>query len=62
MKAKELAEILMKNPDFEVDALYTEIYDDKFGYGAINYQTFEVVGITDVGYSEKVVTLDLQDK
>ena len=56
MKAKELAEKLLENPEFEVKAirLYPSI-----GWG-LTMEKYSVNGLADVGYSDGVVVLDLE--
>lgn len=58
MKAKELAEQLMQNPDFEVQAMFVN-HQEK---GWPNYQTLSVDGIADVGHSSKIIILDVNQK
>lgn len=59
MKAKELAQELLKNPDFEVGLVYIKdnpTYDHPYP----EYETLEICGIADVGYSDKVILLDCE--
>ncbi len=58
MKAKELAEQLMQNPDFEVQAMFVN-HQEK---GWPNYQTLSVDGIADVGHGSKIIILDVNQK
>ena len=58
MKAKELAEQLMQNPDFEAQAMFVD-HQEK---GWPNYQTQRVDGIADVGHSSKIIILDVNQK
>ena len=58
MKAKELAEQLMQNPDFEVQAMFVD-HQEK---GWPNYQTLSVDGIADVGHGSKIIILDVNQK
>lgn len=56
MKAKELAEELLKHPDFDVKFYY-------FGVNGFSNERpvllcFRNVGVGDVGYSDKVITLN----
>jgi len=58
MKAKDLAELLLKYPDFEVEGIF---YDDsqctiESSWGT--YHTFNINGIADIGHSSKVIVLD----
>jgi len=55
MKARELAEQLMRHPDFEVDFSFMEEDGSMWG---IALRTFRVNGVGDVGHSEKVIKLD----
>ena len=57
MKARELAEQLMQNPDFEVQAMFVD-HDSKGDNAWPNYQTLSVDGIADVGHSSKVILID----
>lgn len=53
MKAKELAEQLLKNPDFDV--VFNTI--DNGGSFGFNVRQFRNIGITDIGYSDKTIIL-----
>ena len=53
MKAKELAEQLLKNPDFDV-AFNTTQNGEGFGF---NVKQFRNINITDIGYSDKTIIL-----
>lgn len=53
MKAKELAEQLLKNPDFDIVFIATEKTED-FG---VNIKNFENINIIDIGYSGKIIIL-----
>ena len=58
MKAKELAEQLLKYPDFDVQfEVCTNIttYDHPWP----EYTTFRVEGISDIAHSSKVVVLEV---
>ena len=58
MKAKELAEQLLKYPDFEIRfAVCTNIttYDHPWP----EYTTFRVEGIEDVAHSDEVIVLEV---
>lgn len=57
MKAKDLAKLLLKNPDFEVEVGIT--YPDGSDYG-LGCLTHKVIGIGDIGYSDKVIRLDVK--
>lgn len=53
MKAKELAEQLLKNPDFDIVFNATEKTED-FG---VYIKIFENIEIIDIGYSDKTIIL-----
>lgn len=53
MKAKELAEQLLKNPDFDIVFYATEKTED-FG---VYIKNFENIKIIDIGYSDKIILL-----
>lgn len=56
MTAKELAEKLLEHPDFKVKGIFV----DYFSSGQYpKYHTLNVCGIADIGYSDKVIVLDL---
>lgn len=60
MKAKELAEQLLKYPDYDVEfdictALPT--YDHPWP----QYQSYKICGIDDVAHSSKVIVLDVEE-
>ena len=54
MKAKELAEALLRNPDFEVKFCFSEINDSSYG---MSVRSFENVEIADIGWSDKIIVL-----
>ena len=55
MKAKELAEELMKYPDFEVEFTHMEFHIHTPFPDIYNYT---ITGIGDIGHSDKVIILD----
>ena len=56
MTAKELAEELLKHPDFKVKGTFI----DNFTISQWpQYHTLNVCGIADIGHSDKVIVLDL---
>ena len=59
MKAKELAELLLKDPDFDVETV-TCIPDDNFY--KVDYTFYSVVGISDISYSEKKIQLHIIER
>ena len=61
MKAKELAEKLLENPDFEVRGIYADTSKCNTWNLWPEYHTFIVDGIADIGYSAKEILLDLSE-
>ena len=55
MKAKELAEKLLENLEFEVEAVH--LYPST-GWG-LTMEKYSVNGLADIGYSDGVAVLDL---
>ena len=55
MKAKDLAELLLKYPDFDVRLIIPEACP-KCGF--FDYTSYNVTGVADVGYGEKVIILN----
>ena len=53
MKAKDLAEQLLKNPDFDV---VFNIIHNGGGFG-FNVKQFRNINIADIGYSDKTIIL-----
>lgn len=53
MKAKELAEQLLKNPDFDI--VFVTV-DSTVGFG-YNIRKFKDIGIANIGYSDKTIAL-----
>ena len=53
MKAKELAEQLMRNPDFDVNFLYSEDYDDGF-FDVFSFNNLRIIDVSD---SDKMILL-----
>lgn len=60
MKVIDLIEKLKNYEDFEVEAAYSE--DWKPGDRFLNINFYKVDGIADVGHSDKVVILSLDDR
>ena len=58
MKAKELAEQLLKNPDFDIKFSFNEVEDFKVSNWGIDVREFNNIKIGDIGYSNKVIVLD----
>ena len=59
MKAKELAELLLKNPDFEVETCL--VYYDRHSWSS-ECKDFIIDGISDIGYSEQIIQLSSKEK
>ena len=59
MTAKELAEKLLENPDFEVRICIGEQDDSVYGF---TVRDFNVTGIGDIGYSDKVIILSAEEE
>ena len=57
MKAKELAEKLLEYPEFEVHIIFCD-NNAELPY----YRFFEVSGMGDIGYSDKIIQLDIEEK
>jgi hypothetical protein len=57
MKARELAEELLKNPEFDVAFTFDDLKHVPAD-GWPDYRHFENVTIGDIGYSDKVICLD----
>lgn len=55
MTAKELAEELLKHPDFKVKGVFVDYFRSR----RPEHHTLNVCGIADIGYDDKVVVLDL---
>lgn len=54
MKAKELAEELIKHPDYDVEFVYlTLLRDAPFP----DIYSYKITGIADIGHSDKVIVL-----
>lgn len=60
MKAKELAEQLLKYPDFDVEFSVCTDYPT-YDYPWVDFTTFRVDGIEDIGYSSKIINLDVSE-
>ena len=56
MKAKELSDLLMENPDFDVDFAFMDKNDNN-PIWKLTLRTFDITGIGDIGYSEKLIRL-----
>lgn len=58
MKARELAEQLLKNPDFDVKFSFNEIEDFKVSNWGVDIREFNNISIGDIGYSDQVIILN----
>jgi hypothetical protein len=58
MKAKELAEELLKYPDFEVELSYMTFIRDGIHTPFPDVYNYKIMGIADIGHSDKVIVLD----
>lgn len=58
MKAKDLAKLLMKFPDFEVEHVFCERDNSEYG---LTVRKFEARGIGDIGHSDKVIQIDFEE-
>ena len=59
MKAKKLAEMLMKNPDFEVEFTFTE---DPGDGSWPTHRTFENIEIADIGHSSMTILITGEER
>ena len=57
MKAKDLAKLLIENPEFEVTTTIT--VPDESDWKR-HFDTYKITGINDIGYSDKVIDLDCE--
>ena len=60
MKAKELAELLLKNPDFDVQCVFADTSECSVDHLYPDYHFVSVCGIADIGYSSKVIVLETE--
>lgn len=58
MKAKELAEELLKHPDFDVELSYMTFKRDGIHTPFPDIYNYKIKGIADIGHSDKVIILD----
>ena len=58
MKAKELAEELLKYPDFDVELSYITFKYDGIHTPFPNIYNYKIKGIADIGHSDKVIILN----
>lgn len=60
MKAKDLAALLLKNPDFDVQCVFVDTSKCSVDHLYPDYHFVNVCGIADIGYSSKVIVLDTE--
>lgn len=60
MKAKDLAELLLQYPEFEVQCIFCDTSKCTIDHPYPDYHSVNVCGIGDVGWSSKVVVLDIE--
>lgn len=58
MKAKELAEELLKHPDYDVEFIYSTFIQDGIHTPFPDIYSYKITGVADVGHSDKVIVLD----
>lgn len=58
MKAKELAEELLKHPDFDVEFIYSTFIRDGIHVPFLDIYNYTITGIADIGHSDKVIILE----
>lgn len=58
MKAKELADELLKHPDFDVELVYLTFIRDGIHTPFPDVYRYKITGIADIGHSDKVIILD----
>ena len=58
MKAKELAEELLKHPDYDVELVYSTFIRDGIHTPFPDVYNYKITGVADIGYSDKVIVLD----
>lgn len=56
MKARELAEKLMEHPDFDVEFIFSEEFNENDKWPTI--RKFNNISIGDIGHSDKIIILD----
>lgn len=64
MKAKKLAEELLRHPDFDVEfTVWEEITNEESEGGSYpNLMRFDNIELGDIGYSDKVILLTGKEK
>ena len=59
MKAKDLAQELLKNPDFDIEFSFSSNDGSEWGFAV---HSFENVKIDDIGYNDKIIILGGDEK
>lgn len=59
MKSKELAEKLLKYPDFEIDFCFSELDNSDYG---MTVRVFNNIAIGDIGHSDKKIRLSGEEE
>ena len=62
MKAKELAEELLKHPDYDVEFVYSTFIRDGIHTPFPDIYSYKITEIADIGHSDKVIVLDGEAK
>lgn len=62
MKAYELANLLMKYPDYDVEVCYSDTSKCNYEHPWPDYTTLVLDGLADVCDGKKVVTLDCYER
>lgn len=60
MKAKDLAELLLQHPDFEVKCVICDTSKCSIEHIWPDYEFLNISGIADIGHSDKVIVLDTE--
>ena len=58
MKAKELAEELLKYPDFDVELIYTTLKSDETYRLFADIYKYKINGVVAIGHSDNIIVLD----
>ena len=58
MKAKELAEELLKYPDFDVELIYMTFKRDETHTSFPDIYKYKIKGVADIGHSDNIIVLD----
>lgn len=58
MKAKELADELLKHPDFDVEFIYLTFIRDSIHTPCPDMRSYKITGIADIEHSDKIIVLD----